>query len=99
MESVCYDRSCLEQAIDYETYKLATALKDTINVGVEGDNAVEGDCDDDDDGDAVRRRGWMMDDGSRVVENGMGEWGVTSQVIFYLIAFSLFTNSKISPPP
>ena len=59
------DRSCLEQAIDYETYKLATALKDTNNVGNEDDNAVEGDGDanDDNDDDVARRRRWTMDDG------------------------------------
>ena len=63
-ESVCYDRSCLEQANDYESYKLATALKDTNSVGDEDDNAVEGDdCDDDNDEDVVRTRRWMMDDG------------------------------------
>ena len=62
-ESVCYDRSCPEQAIDYETYKLATALKDTNNVGDEDDNAVEGDYDDDNDEDVVKKKTKEMDDG------------------------------------
>ena len=57
-------------------------------MGDEDDNAVEGDCDDDNNEDVVRRRQWMMDDG---VESD-GEWGVTSQVIFYLIAFSSSKN-------
>ena len=54
-----------QQAIDYGTYKLATALNDTNNVWDEDDNAVEGDGDDDNDEEEVkkRRRGWMMDDG------------------------------------
>lgn len=65
IESVCYDRSCLQQAIDYETYKLATALNDSYNVGDEDDNAIEGDGDGDDDNDEDEGNGrrWTMDDG------------------------------------
>ena len=51
IESVCYDRSCLQQAIDYETNKLATALNDANNVGDEDDDAIEGEGDGDGDGD------------------------------------------------
>ena len=65
IESVCYDKSCLGQTIDNETYKLATAPKDTNNVGNEDDNAVDGDGDanDDDDEDGSLNKTKEMGDG------------------------------------